>query len=1113
MLYNLKNSDFTSSDQGLTQNPLHIRFTMKLQVSSVLVIVGLISTIKLSSCLSCCNRYVVLTEATDNQTVQGDNCVCYSTLSKLTELESNTEKDVLEVLFQPGVHFVQDDNILAYNISSSLLIRGENKTNTTIKCLNQSKIIFKETMWSVKIQNILIHNCTLKFSRGIKHLEIGYSTLNDSGILFSIPNASILIQNTDIANHSLTSPYFASAILHFIKQYNKYCALAWLNITLQNLNFVHNTQSLLRLCLAPNSTVAVTITGTNNFTHNKNPIISLDSYSSVAVLLSFLRATVQFIKNVQRDDNIYGLATIYVYSGGISFEHSHVIFNNNIGGIRANDRIVFCDNTTIHFVNNTGLPNGGALSLYSRSSLIFNASMLNILLNFTKNNAQKGGAIYVQDGEDIKSVFNFQGDSTLVSMVFSNNSALFGGNNIYGGWIDWFRDKTGKITENNINNIVHSNNSDVASDPVRICLCENNWPNCSITNHSVTVYGNIVSLDLVAVGQRYTPIAAFVRASLDAENSSCDEENWKHLSPRFERVTASCTKVIYKLINVEGERTSLQLQSDLNTNYCADSKLTESQNVSTLFQQLSIAVTRLSCPLGFHLDETNGDCKCNESKTYELTCDLTHTKVNRTDTQWIGKTYEHTIPDKSPGIITYSPCPLDYCRTDNESLSFHLEDEDVICNFNRGGILCGGCKTNFSRVLGSSKCKICSNNIPITVIILLGQIIFGPVLVISLMMLDMTVAVGTINGLTFYANIIQTQHMVFFTHDTSASFLSTFIAWLNLNYGIEMCLFDGLDEYVATWLKLPLPFYIWSLAAALIVLSKYSFCFAKLIRKNTVQVLATLFLISHTRSVRIIIDVFSYASLTYPDGYIKRVWLVDGNVEYFKGKHIPLFLITILYVVVTLPYTIVLLSIQFLHKISHYRVMFWVQKLKPLFDAYTGPYKAKHRYWTGLLLLVRIILLIIFIYFQSCDSSVNLLAITASTFILVGWSSFVGGVYVSSLNNFLESLFLCNLGITSAAVLYDKRNTKVAVFISTSVTFITIVFIILGHALKQLLRTKHGSMIKERFLDKLSSVKRKEQASTSEAHSMSLSVSLGQFNTSVTSTTVELKEPLLEDDC
>ena len=282
-------------------------FMMKHEGVSVLLIVGLVTASKLSSGLSCCNTYVVHTEATYNQTVHGDNCVCYSTLSKLTKLESNTEKDV-EVLFQPGVHSVKNSwlSISVYNISS-LLIKGDHKTNTTIKCLNQFEIhLLKEGM-TVKIQDICIENCTLNFEKQIFGIlnfkfEVAYSMLNDSGILFSnsITPTLILIQNTDITNYLMTSPHSVSqGVLDFTEQ--NICTFLRLNITLQNLNFVYNNQSLLQLSevLASYIAVSVTITGTNCFIHNKNPIIYMYSFGYATVLhMYFLRANVQIVENL-----------------------------------------------------------------------------------------------------------------------------------------------------------------------------------------------------------------------------------------------------------------------------------------------------------------------------------------------------------------------------------------------------------------------------------------------------------------------------------------------------------------------------------------------------------------------------------------------------------------------------------------------------------------------------------------------------------------------------------------------------------------------------------------------------------------------------------------------
>ena len=58
-------------------------------------------------------------------------------------------------------------------------------------------------------------------------------------------------------------------------------------------------------------------------------------------------------------------------------------------------------------------------------------------------------------------------------------------------------------------------------------------------------------------------------------------------------------------------------------------------------------------------------------------------------------------------------------------------------------------------------------------------------------------------------------------------------------------------------------------------------------------VLATLFLLSYAKLLRSIINPSFVITLEYPSDS-KKVWLVDGNVPYLKGKHIPLFLISLL---------------------------------------------------------------------------------------------------------------------------------------------------------------------------------------------------------------------------
>ena len=102
-----------------------------------------------------------------------------------------------------------------------------------------------------------------------------------------------------------------------------------------------------------------------------------------------------------------------------------------------------------------------------------------------------------------------------------------------------------------------------------------------------------------------------------------------------------------------------------------------------------------------------------------------------------------------------------------------------------------------------------------------------------------------------------------------------------------------LDSYTITWLQFLFPLYIWTITVALIVSSHYSTRISRLIGNNAVPVLATLFLITYTKILRLIIDIISFTTITYPDGYKSTVWLVDGNIKILNGKHIPLFLVTL----------------------------------------------------------------------------------------------------------------------------------------------------------------------------------------------------------------------------
>ena len=175
-----------------------------------------------------------------------------------------------------------------------------------------------------------------------------------------------------------------------------------------------------------------------------------------------------------------------------------------------------------------------------------------------------------------------------------------------------------------------------------------------------------------------------------------------------------------------------------------------------------------------------------------------------------------------------------------------------------------------------------------------------------------------------------------------------------------------MDAYAKAWLQFVFPVYVWIIALFIIVLSHYSMRASKLFGNNSVPVLATLILLSYSKLLRAVISALSVTKIHFLNGSTLSVWERDGNIQYLTGKHIPLFVFAVaVLVLLWFPFTLILVSIQWLQKGTHYRVLCWVAKLKPFFDAFTGPFKDKHRYWVGALLLARCFLLLVFFLYYS----------------------------------------------------------------------------------------------------------------------------------------------------
>ena len=174
---------------------------------------------------------------------------------------------------------------------------------------------------------------------------------------------------------------------------------------------------------------------------------------------------------------------------------------------------------------------------------------------------------------------------------------------------------------------------------------------------------------------------------------------------------------------------------------------------------------------------------------------------------------------------------------------------------------------------------------------------------------NMIVAVGTINGLIFYSNVIGIDVGAF----PLVNFFSGVTSLLNLEIRIDTCFFVGMDMFWKTWLQLAFPTYLIALVIIIILLSQHSIKFTRFIaKKNPVATLATLILLSYTTFLRNTISILSFADLYYPDGSLRRVWLPDASVDYLRGRHIALFIVAIFILIIGIVYTCILFTWQWL---------------------------------------------------------------------------------------------------------------------------------------------------------------------------------------------------------
>ena len=460
------------------------------------------------------------------------------------------------------------------------------------------------------------------------------------------------------------------------------------------------------------------------------------------------------------------------------------------------------------------------------------------------------------------------------------------------------------------------------------------------------------------------------------------------------------TTVNFTIISESTNVCELILTTTLNFNYISE----------------AFYVQLLSCPVGFTLQ--NGICNCDPIfSMYTTECYIDDSAIKHAANTWITA---HTQTNSTKYLI--SDCPMDYCLPYSSKLN--LLHPDLQCQFNRSGILCSQCQYHLSMVFGSSRCMECTNLsiILISVIVIMA----GVVLVVLLYILNLTVTNGTISGIIFYANIISIHDSVFLVNENIFKPLKLFISFINLDLGIEMCFYNGMDNYAKMWLQLFFPFYLLVIAIIVIIASRYSTKLLRLTYSRSLPVLATLFLLSFTGVLRVVLTVlFSYSTITHlPSGHQQIVWSIDASIPLFGIKFTMLFILSLVLFLLLIPFNITLLFTRYL---LQFRM---INYYKPLLDAFQGSYKDKYYYWVGLQITMRSL------FFATYAFQTRLkLILSAILLIIFGFYSCCIFPHKSKIISIQEILLLANLTVMYA-VSYQCSERIFSIVTNTTISLV-----------------------------------------------------------------------------
>ena len=369
-----------------------------------------------------------------------------------------------------------------------------------------------------------------------------------------------------------------------------------------------------------------------------------------------------------------------------------------------------------------------------------------------------------------------------------------------------------------------------------------------------------------------------------------------------------------------------------------------------------VNVTLVPCHVGYKYNESMERCDCCTVNDIISCTDEATAMIKRN--HWYGVLNE---------VATVSVCPNGYCsfaRDDEVSPGKYLlsKTQDNQCASNRTGPACGKCAEGYTLSFDSTVCvdnRECTAGIT-TVVVMCSVLYWIAIMVFVFILMYYKINIGYFYGIINCYTIID---ILFGSILNLSDGLNDFVT---ISVGIvkttpkflgKLCFVRGLRGIDQQAIHFIHPAILLLILYTFVIIAKHSRRFTMLISTQIIHVICLILLLAYTSIADTSLQLLRYLKFTDVNGDVNEVYTyVSPDYEYLTGRHIIYFIIAVLLeLIIVCGLPVLLLVEPFVNR--------WVDftRVKPLLDQFQSCYKKEYRWFAGIYLLFRQLMIFILV--------------------------------------------------------------------------------------------------------------------------------------------------------